>query len=211
MTLSFVEAAAIDSQIARGGKKLLRFPRKGVIMKKMVWGVMACLTLVALVGVSPALARGPERIVNIFEIDSLGNVASVGALTLNGRPLSIGEKLGAGLIQNTGSRPAVLALSNGSLMKLEAGEVGIVASPAPVQQCVCKCGTTWSSISETDKDKCAAHSGDATHPAEDCLTTDNQKKQLYGCSWTWVDPSPSPSPSPSPVDQPVGGSPDLNP
>lgn len=167
-------------------------------MKNIVRVILAVCTIVAaLGGASPASARGLARIVNAFEVDALGNVTSTGALTLNGRPVSIGETLGSGLIQNTGSQPAVLALSNGSVLKLEAGQVVMAEDLAATQKCVCKCGSENMAIGETDKDKCAAHSG------EDCLTSSGLKKQLYGCSLTWVEATPTPSDPTTPADEPL--------
>jgi hypothetical protein len=157
-------------------------------MKNVVRVILAVSVLMVVLGnASPAAARGPARIVNVFEVDALGNVTSSGALTLNGRPISIGDRLSTGLIQNTGSQPAVLALSNGSVLKLEAGQVTMVEDLAATQKCVCKCGTENMTIGETDKDKCAAHSG------EDCLMSSGVKKQLYGCSLTWVEATPTPA------------------
>jgi hypothetical protein len=160
-------------------------------MKKVCFA----LTLLALVlALSPAFAvdrvdRG-INLVNAMEIDRAGNTFGGTSLTNNGRPLAIGSHFEPGFLQNTGSRPVVLAFSNGKVLKLEAGEAALVdATATPVLQCVCFCGTDIFTFTDTTQAACTAHNG------QRCLKKDGTAGWLGGCGMTWVqstDSAPEP-------------------
>ena|SRR5436305_249246 len=160
-------------------------------MKRTVVGVLTCAMVVALLGVAPAAARGGVRIANVFEIDELGNAASGAALTLNGSPIAMGDRIGTGLIQNTGSRPVVLALSSGTVLKLNSGEVAMIDVAADAtRKCQCKCNAENTTLSETDATKCSNHTG------ERCQASNGLWYNLVGCGLTWVSTVAEPEPMP---------------
>jgi hypothetical protein len=151
-------------------------------------------TILALVlALSPTFAANRGiNLVNALEIDRAGNTFSGTSLINNGHPLGIGERFEPGFIQNTGSRPAVLAFSNGRVLKLEAGETTPVDAPAgPVLKCVCKCDSeTFQPFDDTTQEDCAKHN---RFP---CIRkSDGGIGTLGACAMTWV-----PTAEPSPLD-----------
>ena len=155
--------------------------------------VCLALTLLALVVLTLSPAFAAERkinLVNAMEIDRTGNTFGGASLINNGRPLGIGERFEAGFVQNTGSRPVVLALSNGRILKLDAGEAALVdAGGTPVYTCVCMCGSeTFPPFSDTTSAACAGHNG------QRCTKSDGSIGTLGNCDMTWV-PATADAPS----------------
>jgi hypothetical protein len=154
--------------------------------------VCFAFTILALVlALSQAFAANHRiNLVNALEIDRAGNTFSGTSLINNGHPLGIGERFEPGFIQNTSSLPAVLAFSNGRVLKLEAGETVLVGEPADQAfTCVCYCGTERRDFTDTTQEACKAHNNAG------CVKNDNSPGWLGGCLMRWV-----PTAEPSPLD-----------
>jgi hypothetical protein len=149
------------------------------------------IALAAALLVAVPASAGPGRVtlINALEFDELGNTLGGSALSLNGRPFAIGDRVEAGVLTNTSSRPVILAFSNGRLLQLEAGAAEVVdAAAAPVQQCICYCGgEIFAAFPDTTEAACQKHNG------EKCLKADGKTRStLANCALTWVSSSATP-------------------
>ena len=156
-------------------------------MKRMFVCVLSLAAVVLLVAAPASAGQQPVVVINALEFDELGNALSGSNLTLNGRALGIGDRMQAGILRNDGSRPVVVALSNGRLLQIEPGEAMLLdAALQPERKCVCYCGgEVFGPLPGTTEAACQAHNG------ERCLMREGNYSFLRDCALTWVQTDPA--------------------